>query len=203
MLQPKPLTCHSEQEIGADNASARSADIFRDWQIIQACLAHQATAWSELYQLVHDPLLAAIRSFLRDAASDPNLTEEIAARVWYALVRNDGALLGQFDVSRGCRLITFLAVLAKNEARQYFRSERRRRSREEKASRHELEYAPPEMELTDEEFLHLLTPTERDYLQNVLVASVDSNKAGDYSRQNSWQLSHRVREKLHRFLDNV
>ena len=46
-----------------------------------------------------------------------------------------GKLLGKFDVARGCRLSTFLSVLAKNETRVLLRSERRRRWRRAGAPR--------------------------------------------------------------------
>ena len=66
--------------------------IRRDRKLIDQCLAGEPTAWSQLYQACHEPLLVAIRAFLRDAAADTNLVDEIAARVWYAVVRHTGEL---------------------------------------------------------------------------------------------------------------
>jgi DNA-directed RNA polymerase specialized sigma24 family protein len=172
----------------------------QDWELIQKCLSGSSDAWTQLYHSAHDRLLAAIRSSLRDVG-DANLVEEIAARVWYALVRNEGALLEQFDMSRGCRLSTYLSLLAKSEARQYFRSERRRRTREERASRPELSTESLESLLQDEEFLDSLSKSEKDYLQNVLLAVAADSKADRYSPQNTWQLSHRVRKKLTKYLE--
>ena len=70
-------------------------------------------------------MLTSIRAFLGRYAGDPSLVDEIGARVWYALVKNDFALLARFDVRRGCRLQSFVCLLAKAEARLVMRSERR------------------------------------------------------------------------------
>ena len=51
----------------------------------------------------------------------PELVDEITARVWYALVADDGKLLERYDPSRGARLITFLRALTKGVASGYFR----------------------------------------------------------------------------------
>lgn len=178
--------------------------ILADRELIEACLTGQPSAWTRLYDCFHEPLLAAIRGFLRDAATDLSLVDEIAARVWYALVRNDHELLSRFDVARGCRLITFLSVLAKSEARQYFRSERRRRSREEKVSRPEIETDEIDLSsstLTHDEFVASLTPSERQYFSTVLTAPEADDASESYSPGNTWQLRHRVRKKLNEFLE--
>lgn len=178
-----------------------SASVSEDRNLVDDCLAQEPAAWTRLYQACHEPLLAAVRSFLRATALDANLVDEIAARVWYAVVRNDGELLSRFDVARGCRLTTFLSVLAKNEARQYFRTERRRRNREEVASRREIEPSSPLMFAfaSEKEFLGTLTPGERAYYETVLIShSEETNE--QYSAENRWQLRHRVRKKLDQFL---
>ena len=178
--------------------------IRRDRKLIDQCLAGEPTAWSQLYQACHEPLLVAIRAFLRDAAADTNLVDEIAARVWYAVVRHEGELLSRFDVARGCRLTTFLSVLGKSEARQYFRAERRRRSREELASRREGESHSAVLLIagsTEEEFVGTLTPSERLYYESVLLAPAREPSDDRYSRENDWQLRRRVRKKMSQFLE--
>jgi len=155
--------------------------------------------------MCHEPLLAAIRSFLREAAADASLVDEIAARVWYAVICKDGERLSRFDVSRGCRLTTFLSILAKGEARQHFRSESRRRVREQTASRPEGEARSWHRTIplaSEEEFLRTLTRSERAYYETVLVGSRTGESAGEYSAENSWQLRRRVRKKLDLFLDS-
>lgn len=191
----------SKNELASAAAAERA--IFADRQLIEDCLSGQPAAWTRLYDCFHEPLLAAIRSFLRDAATDLSLIDEIAARVWYALVRNDAELLSRFDVARGCRLITFLSVLAKSEARQYFRSERRRRTREERVSRPEMESEEIDLSastISHDEFLASLSPSERAYFTEVLIAPEGEDAGDDYSLGNTWQLRHRVRKKLNQFL---
>ncbi len=80
---------------------------------MERCLAGEVAAWEELYAQYHDVLLASVRCFLGQARSDHNLVDEIAARVWYALVANDGALLAKYDPKRGARIITFMRLWQK------------------------------------------------------------------------------------------
>jgi hypothetical protein len=178
--------------------------VLADRRLVDSCLAGEAGAWSILYRRFHDTLVASIRSFLGRSASDGSLVDEIAARVWYALVRNDFELLARFDIRRGCRLSTFLSVLAKTEARLLLRSERRRRVREQAVSRNEsaVKNADAVTEgLSEEEFVATLSPAERAFYEDVLKATIaDSDTAARYSQQNTWQLRHRVRRKLEKFL---
>ena len=64
------------------------------------------------------------------AARDAATVDEIAARIWYTLVRDDFRLLAAFDGSRDVRLNTFLAGLARIEILRFFRAERRRQTHE-------------------------------------------------------------------------
>ena len=81
------------------------------------------------------------------------------------------------------------------------RAERRRKTREQVASRHEAEAAEAGrgVVLSDEEFLNTLSPAEREFYFDVLIAS--TSDGGRYSQQNLWQLRHRVRRKLETFLE--
>ena len=177
----------------------------QDRLLVERCLAGEISAWSEIYRQFHERLLSSIRNLLGRQGQDTNLVEEIAARVWYALVKNDHELLGKFDARRGCRLSTFLFVLAKNETRVLFRSERRRKSREQLASRSELEGGlggELGKTLSDEEFLVTLSPAEKTFYLDVLVARPAERELAQqaYSSEYLWQLRHRVRKKLERFI---
>ena len=83
-----------------------------------------------VYAQCHDPLCASIRVMLGRRGSDVDFIDEIAARVWYRLVDNDGELLSRFSPERGARLITFMCALAKDEVCRHARNEVRRRDRE-------------------------------------------------------------------------
>ncbi|WP_425616596.1 hypothetical protein NA78x_000245 [Anatilimnocola sp. NA78] len=175
-----------------------------DRLLVESCISGEPQAWSLLYQHCHDSLIKTIRLMIGKSSADLDLVDEIAARVWYALVRNDGELLARFDPLRGCRLTTFLAILAKSEARQYFRGERRRRAREEAASRCAPEHHSDDTWLrldTEEQFMETLTPAESEYYRTVLIGEGDGLVGPKYSNGNSWQLRHRVRTKMLRFLD--
>ena len=184
-----------------------ASSVAQDRQLVERCLTGEVKAWSQLYQQAHDSLLNSIRRFLGRAGQNTDLIEEIAARVWYALVRDSFELLGRFDVSRGCRLSTFLSVIAKSETRGLLRAERRRRVREQVVSRPEangIRANHSEEVLSDEEFLAILSPAERTFYLDILMpdsAAADSRQPQhNYSAENLWQLRHRVRKKLERFL---
>ncbi len=187
------------------NSRRKSALVLRDGLLIDRCLSGDVSAWSEIYREFHDSLLVSIRRYLNRAGQDINVVEEIAARVWYALIKNGFELLARFDVSRGCRLSTYLSIVAKNETRVLFRSERRRRSREQLASRPDIT-DESRLETTqlasDDEFLVTLSQAEQAYFMDVLVAAPAEREAAEqnYSIENNWQLRHRIRKKLEQYI---
>ena len=182
---------------GAEATGARA-----DGSLAQRCLAGEVDAWEQLYAQCHDPLLVSIGILLGRQSSDSNLVDEIAARVWYALVANDGELLARYDANRGARLITFLRALAKDEIARHFREEVRRRNRELSAlrerPRHE-ERTLGQQVSSLTEFLCTLTPQEKIFCSDYLLAE-PAPAEGPYSSANIWQLSHRIYHKLLHFL---
>lgn len=178
--------------------------IVRDRLLVERCLAGDQSAWSEMYQCYHAAILASIRAYLGHIRNDLHLLDEISARVWFALIRNDCELLARFDVSRGCRLVTFISVLAKAEARLLLRSERRLKARERTASRpdrsvHSLSVYSNTV--VEEEFKKTLTPAERAYYSEELVSQSSQDSKTSFTKQNAWQLRHRIRKKLGRFME--
>ena len=200
MKSPRPLLI---ENCPRGRAAYPSEHVIADRALIDPCLSGQPHAWSALYRHCHDGLLGSIRAFLGRNASDASLVDEIAARVWYALIRDDFELLARFDVNRGCRLSTFLSVLARTEARLLLRSERRRRIREHAVSRQESGRSAASHAaetISEQEFVATLSPAERGFYDEVLKACCDTSEAVNYTPQNTWQLRHRVRKKLERFL---
>lgn len=185
-------------------ADEATAAVLADRALVEQCICGDVRAWSQLYQQTHDSLLATIGSFLGRAGQDRNLVEEIAARVWYAVVKDNFTLLAKFDVRRGCRISTFLSVLAKSETRMLFRSEKRRKTREQLVSRPEMDGHSNNSAAmaSDEEFLGTLSPAERAFYFDVLLATSDNGEIAKqgYSPTNIWQLNFRVRKKLERFI---
>lgn len=177
----------------ADESNAVS-----DRQLVDRCLRNDAAAWDELYAKYHDRLVGLIRLMIRPRDGDLSIVDEIAARVWYAVCANKGRLLDRFDVSRGCRLSTFLAAIARSEAASLLRSEKRRRRREKLASRSEaiIGNADRTLELLLE-LQDSLTPRERQFVESCLVFESEPSEL-ELSDANRWQLRHRVRRKLER-----
>jgi len=175
--------------------------IAADRALIDRCLAGEVEAWDALYRRCHHGLLAAIRTMFGSRQWDPNLVDEIAARVWFSVLTNDCELLARFDPGRGCRLTTYLATIARSEATTLFRSERRRRLRERMVSRPnedttDADEATAAMELG--EFVQHLTPREMEFFQQFLLAAPGLERAGTYTDTNRWQLSSRIQGKLRR-----
>jgi hypothetical protein len=175
-----------------------------DADLARRCLAGEVAAWEAFYAQCHDPLMVSIRIMLGRQASDASLVEEIAARVWYAMVANDGELLARYDPGRGARLITFMRTLAKDEISRHLRAEFRRRERllvalrERPQQRAELAHTASSLA----EFLGTLTPNERSFCSDYLLARAPEGVAAKHSMANVWQLSRRVYQKLLRFLDH-
>jgi len=147
-----------------------TSDPRSDHELVQRCISGEVAAWEQLYRQYQPPLLSYIHSVLK--RNDPDLADELAARVWYALVDHDGELLTRYDPQRGTRLITFIRAIAKDRICRYFRSEKRRRTRETLAlAQSGREYTSPEMyaDAALSEFLETLTPREREYADEYLL----------------------------------
>jgi hypothetical protein len=189
---------------GEPDAATAQAALEADHCLAKRCVAGEVAAWEEFYAQCHDPLLGGIRVLLSGWTSDANLVDEIAARVWYALVTDDGKLLTRYDPRRGGRLSTFMGAIAKGIVGQYLRSERRRLDREREAS-----YGKPphhadgqdQVVSAMDEFLETLGPGERQFCDEHLLNSPgDGEQNGTLSRAGFWQRSRRVYQRLRRFL---
>ncbi len=180
-------------------------DIEADCVLVDRCSAGEVAAWDELYGRYHASLWASIKLLLGPRSCDSNVIDEIAARVWYALVENDGRLLERFDPSRGVRLSTYFRGLARIHTLLYFRDEHRRRARENQAG-HRRHRNVPVSELPDgvmlSDFADTLTAEERRFLEEHLVSS-DGECADADDRQHAdtsiWQHRHRLLGKLKDF----
>jgi hypothetical protein len=186
-----------------ENDDADVAGLRADALLAKRCLAGEVAAWEQLYAQCHQPLLISIRIMLGPHSGDASLVDEIAARVWYAIVANDGELLSRYKPSRGARLITFMRARAGSEMARYIRSEVRRRKRELAALRQKPQYqgqdgTQPVNVLA--EFLGTLTPCEQVFCNDHLLGESSDLMVAPYSTSNIWQISHRIRRKLLRFL---
>lgn len=185
---------------GPDNADPAKGFPQSDRALIDSCLAGQPAAWDALYHTCHDSLLAAIRRQLGPHKSrNAELVDEIAARVWFVLVRNDGELLNRFDPAFGVRLTSFLAAIAKDLMSRHFRSEVRRSRREAVSLQNRPTATPPSLPpLALEEFLSTLTPAERTFYDDVLAKGEQDPSRAGYSKANAWQLTSRIHRKFRR-----
>jgi len=187
-----------------EDRAERRAKLRADGLLAKRCLAGEVAAWEEIYAQCHEPLLVSISIMLDPKYSDASLVDEIAARVWYALVANDGELLARYKPKRGARLITFLRALAKDEIVRHIRSEVRRRNREVAS----LRVRPKHLGQDDSqssnilgEFFGTLTQSEKIFCSNYLLAAPADAVDQTYTKANVWQLSHRIRRKLNHFFN--
>lgn len=188
-----------------DQAANQEESFAADHQLAQRCADGEVAAWEELYHQYHDRLLASIHIMLSGQHADPSLAEEIAARVWYALVEQDGRLLLKYNPKRGASLMTYMQVLAKDLLRRYYRSERRRQDRERAVMTRRPSSHSSEMDQnasTLDEFLDTLSATERTFYDQCLVSSSGSSTSAglDYSSATVWQRTHRLYKRMARFL---
>src|SRR5262249_25262183 len=148
-------------------------------RLAKRCLEGDPAAWSDLYSRHHDRLCRSIQIMLGPLA-DSNLVDEIAARVWYALVANDGKLLEQYRPEHNASLITFLRLIARDKIKCYVRSEVRRRQREALAVCQSSVGSGKDSEIiTDSisDFLATLTPREQKFCQEHLLQSSDLDQS--------------------------
>lgn len=174
-----------------------------DRRLVDQCLAGKEGAWDRLYDQYQEALLGMIRSLV-GPSTPAELADEIAARVWYSLVQDDGRRLDRFDPVLGRPLASYLAALVRREVSHYFRSERRRRAREQRvgeAARRDSTNDSANTHVLMDEFTRTLTPKEREFLETDLLGSVPDDGRPPLSDANKWQLSYRVRRKLNSFLE--
>jgi DNA-directed RNA polymerase specialized sigma24 family protein len=174
------------------------AQVAQDQELVEHCLAGSRWAWNTLFEENHPLLLHSIAAMLGPLrGQNLELVDEIAARVWFAVVSDRAELLGRFEQARGCRLATYLAAIAKDQMIRLFRSEKRRAKRETKS----LEGKPSSANddhspISLQEFKKALTPAEREFFEEVLIGGNGTETAEDYSDSNRWQLTSRIRNKL-------
>jgi hypothetical protein len=139
---------------------------------------------------------------LGERGADRELVDELAARVWFELVRDDCERLQRYCSAKGM-LTAFVAGFAKNVTLVYLRSERRRRIREGIAARRAPDGANEVVadRLMLGEFLATLSDTEGEFFRDCLagVSHEPPNghaHAGHLSQSYVRQLRHRVIRKL-------
>lgn len=171
--------------------------------LVDRCRAGDEAAWAELHDKCHAYLIKQIRFTLGERGRDANLVEEIAARVWFGLVSDDGNLLERFQPKKGNGLEKYLAAIARFEVLRHQRSEfrRRRREQETQTMRHggRDDNQLREMTVDVNDFLPQLTPREREFFHHVLMGNNGHHL--QLSAPNAWQLKSRIRKKLLDFLE--
>ena len=197
--------CTTSLQTGTDE---EKLDTSRDdARLIAQCLAGDCRAWETLYDRCHPLLTKSIRTLLGPDGQDPNLVDEIAARVWYTLLRDDARVLGRYNPKRDCRFVLFLVGLARYEILQYMRSERRRRHREFIGGQRalaECDVSEQQMAALISDFAVTLTRREREFLEKVLLvpySEEESEETSAFSSTNKWQQSHRIRCKARAFFE--
>jgi DNA-directed RNA polymerase specialized sigma24 family protein len=195
----------SRKQTGGDVSSRDKARL--DQRLAERCLAGEDQAWEQFYQRCHPPLLRAIKLLLGQDAGDIHLVDELAARVWYALLRDGGRLLARYDAAQDSDLSAFLMGLARIEIMRYMRAERRRRSHELIGGRKILaEGRVPDWKLASmmDEFTSTLTPPELEFMERFLLDSPGAEADADVEElpaTSVWQRRHRLRLKLQTYLD--
>jgi DNA-directed RNA polymerase specialized sigma24 family protein len=143
----------------------------REYDLVQRALTGDEYAW---YLLFHDQqprLIAKVRQLLGPRHRHDDLAEEVAARVWSAVLADDFRLLRAYDPQRG-RLGTFLGRRVSLEMLVVLRARAirfRHESRYRSCHTEEVTLPPLPEELVWQEILMQLTERERSYLQRHLL----------------------------------
>jgi DNA-directed RNA polymerase specialized sigma24 family protein len=172
-----------------------------DLYTIARCINGEEDAWESLFHRYQPRLLAIIKGYLGPRSEVGDLdAEEIAASIWYSLVVKDSARLRRYDPTRGAKLLTYLAALARREIWKRYRRAQCRQSRESSVAR--VDATPGDdarWGLLLQEFLETLTPRERQFCLNCLMAIEQGSEPPVVSACNAWQLRSRVMRKLRCF----
>lgn len=174
---------------------------------MQQCLADDERAWEKLYRRYYPRLKKAIELLLGVDAAEFHLIEEIAARVWYAVLKDGRRLLAAYDPDRDTALDSFFMGLARIEILQYMRSERRRHMHEIAGGRIKLEeqrVSDWQMGVMMNEFAATLTPGEKKFMDGSMIGPVEGqdNEESSLPPTTVWTRRHRIRRKLRSFLED-
>lgn len=155
----------------------------REYDLVQRSLAGDQEAWRLLFADQQPRLLAKVRQLLGPMNRNDDLAEEVAARVWSAVLANDCRLLRVYDPRRA-RLSTFLGRRAFFEILMIFRAHTRRLYHETsyKRSHPEAVKMPLPLKLVWQELDKRLTDSERSYLKNHLLRCSSTSQPADSFR---------------------
>ncbi len=170
--------------------------------LLTRCLSGCEAAWEEFYQARTPELVRHVRHFLSSDRCDAETVEEIVARVWHTLLRDDARILRRYDPERYTGLGRYLAGVSRHVVRRYLRAERLRRSHESVGGRRaDVDFTPSGLEFGTmlNEFAETLNPREVHFLEEYLLSSPNGDD-DDLSPAAVWQRRHRLRRKLLRFL---
>ncbi len=174
-----------------------------DEELVVRCLKNDRQAWNTLFTTCHPRIVARLCMLLGRRSNSLEIAHEIAAQVWLSLVADEGRALRHYNAGNGARLFTYLNGIAVRHGLLYLRKSRRR-------LRHEVEYvlsagkqykvglAAQSFELR--EFTRCLTPREVDFFTAELLPGDGTPAALPLTVQNAWQLRHRIRRKLLRYV---
>lgn len=142
-----------------------------DGRLVQRCLAGEAEAWDLLFRQAHPILLESARYLLGPNRRDDDLVEEIASRVWYALLRDNHRVLARYDAAEN-HLGAYLFGVAKREIQQFWRAQRRRLTHESQGGQRNSSCdhaAELEASALLQEFLAQLNAGEQEFLAGFLL----------------------------------
>jgi hypothetical protein len=133
---------------------------------------------------------------------DANQVEETAAAVWYALVGRSAAPLRRFDPHRGNGLSSYLAGMAAREVRRCRRAEGRRKRLAAALAGGSIRARglAPSFDPSIDDFLVTLSRRERQFCRAHLLGLTGLEAGPEPSRDNAWQLRHRILTKLRIYL---
>jgi hypothetical protein len=205
----KPPGKHDIEDLAKNSEDLDAAASNDDSHLVERCIGGEVAAWDELYHKCHAPLCTTIRIQLGRSGTDSHLVDEMAARVWYALVDRDGKQLAKYNPRRGS-ILTFIRLIARKEISHHFRAEQRRLKKE--LSSMVRKNQPRNLDPSDflptmlAEFLASLTPRERDFCyEHLQISASESRMPANklYSSASIWQLTRRIYKKFLSYIGSI
>jgi DNA-directed RNA polymerase specialized sigma24 family protein len=175
-----------------------------DNSLLAGCLAGKEVAWRVLVAR-HEPRLRAVAGRLLGPKARWDLVEDIVSNVWFSLWVNDRRRLQAFDPQRGS-LAAYLGALTRQEVQRQLRAAPPGRFLVPLGNGQDIvdpRSLHPDWVLLWDEFLPLLPPLQRQYLQSEVSDDTAPPGSLPLTESNARKVRQYVLAKLQRFLHDL
>ncbi len=174
----------------------------RDQRLVRECMAGDAAAWRRLYASYYARLVAYAGAVLRrEGRRDANLADEMAERVFVALLIGPRPLLEQYDPAQA-PLWEYLKALGRRRLRALLRDRHERQARMTPLP------SPPlpdpradtvPLQTLVEELRVQLPPRQQEFLQAYADTGL-GDKVPGFTDSAAWKMKERIEQRARSFM---